>query len=87
MYIAVAWYRADQWAQLLQVSADAGDLESTYEQWHEQATRKMKLFRAQGMNVHEVPIDVDELLKWCEAQDRPVDAEARASFVLAKIEA
>ncbi len=83
--MGVGWYRKDQWDRLLEISADADDLEDAYEKWLEQAEVKFEQLRQEGVNVVKTPVDVNELLEWCQSHGRPVDGKARAAFVLEKV--
>jgi len=39
--VGIAWYRADQWARLHEVSVDGADLEPSYTAWEERAKRRL----------------------------------------------
>lgn len=81
----VAWYRREQWALLKSVAADAGDLEDSYDEWLEFAERYLKDVWDTGIDIFKVEVDVDELVRWCQEQNRPVDGAARSEFVTAKL--
>ena len=49
------------------------------------ASRRMVELRRQGAQAEKIVIDVEDLLKWCQEQDRPVDAVARAEYAAAKV--
>ncbi len=81
----IAWYRADQWPRLLQVSTDRSELADTYEGWLSTAEKALSEMESAGIRVHRVDVDVEELLAWCSAKGRPVDGPARAEFVAYKL--
>jgi hypothetical protein len=81
----VAWYRRDQWEQLLSVSTDRSDLEDTYEEWVNYAQHGIQVLENQGVRLVKVDVDVDDLIRWCADGNREVDAEARADFVADKV--
>ena len=37
--------------------------------------------RRAGVNPKRVDVDIEELAKWCAAQNRPLDGSARATYV------
>ena len=83
--LGMAWYQADQWDELRAVSADVDDLESTYEEWLAFAERKLSQLRAKGVILEKVPVDLDELVQWCESEGVKVDGRSRANFAAHKV--
>jgi hypothetical protein len=84
IHSGVAWYRRDQWPLLKSASADAEDLEETYDEWLEYAERHFKDIWDAGINLHKVDVDVEDLIGWCREQNRPLDGSARAAYVIKK---
>ncbi len=84
--IGAAWYRREQWIRLLEIASDRDALESTYEEWESDAEKALLDFAHRGVQVHKVDIDVDELISWCRANGRSVDAKARAAFTAEKLQ-
>jgi hypothetical protein len=84
--MGLAWYRPEQWARLIEVSADAGNLESTHEKWEVIAEKAVADFAQEGVAVQRVDVDVEELVEWCLARQCPVNAQARSSFAAHKLE-
>lgn len=76
----MAWYRPDQWQRLREVSSDAEDLEDSYDEWFELAEERMRDLREAGARAERVQIDVEELARWCDAEECPVDAAGRARY-------
>ena len=83
--IGMAWFRREEWAKLLEVSADRDQLEETYDEWLQSARQTLLHLRAEGQRVEKVDIGVDELLKWCQTRHVPVDASARADLAAAQL--
>ena len=81
----VAWYSREQWALLRSVASDVHDLEETFDEWIEYASRTFKGIRDTGIDLVKVDVDVDELILWCKKKGCPVDAEARTAFVIHKL--
>ena len=78
----IAWYRSDQWADLRRVVSDPAELKSTYEEWQAVVKRSVPDLINAGMNPVKVPVDVTELVSWCRQRGKPVDADARAQYVV-----
>lgn len=83
--VGLAWYRKDEWPQLLEVSVDADQLEGSWDEWVRHARKKLARMVTQGVPVEKVDVGVDDLVAWCRRQGRPVDASARADFALDKL--
>lgn len=81
--VGYAWYRAEQWERLRDVSADRDNLEESFEEWVELAARRYEKMRREGLRLQKV--DVEELLKWCKGRGIPVDASARSEFAAHKL--
>jgi hypothetical protein len=77
----IAWYYPEQWGRLLDVSVDRNSLETTHEAWLRLAEKAMFDIKRSGISPRKVYIDVEKLVAWCKAQNRPVDGAARAEFV------
>ncbi len=78
--VGIAWYDPTQWAKLKQVAADAEKMDATQEAWQRGFERTERELAARGLTVRRVPIDVDALVAWCGAQNKPVNGEARAEY-------
>ena len=61
-------------------AADPDVLEETYEEWLGIAQKAVLDFGRQGVRVERVDVDLEELLAWCRANNRPLDGKARAEF-------
>ena len=78
--VEMAWYRREQWALLLALSAAADKLEETYDAWLAFASDELRKLEAKGLRVHKIDVEVGALTRWCESEGRPVDGEARAEY-------
>ena len=83
--IGVAWYRKEQWGDLLGVSEDRDKLEATYGEWLIEANLALRRMRQSGMDIRKVDVDVEELVRWCREQGRPVNAASRAYYVAERV--
>jgi hypothetical protein len=83
--MGVAWYRPDQWDRLLEISSDRAELENTYDEWKAVAEENLVNLAQHGYKLRKVHIDVEELLVWCNSQNRAVDGDARTEFTVMKL--
>jgi|GEM_PF-317604 len=83
--MGVAWYRPEQWERLREISEDREELETTYEDWKGSAERALREMRKAGMYPEKVDIDVEDLLRWCNEQNQPVDSSARVRYTAEKV--
>ena len=82
----VAWYKRDQWDQLLSVSTDRDTLEKTYDEWITGAQASYKQIEQMGLELQKIEVDINELIQWCQQNCLNIDSSARTSFVLEKIQ-
>lgn len=67
------------------VAADTEVLEETYNQWLALANDAMTRLEPDGIKAQSIDIDVDELVRWCAEQRRPIDQASRAAFTSFKL--
>lgn len=79
--IGIAFYRPDQWEQLLATAEDSEELESTWEEWRKNADNLIKNLRSAGIKVKEVLIDLNEFNEYCRVNNLPNNAETRSKYV------
>jgi hypothetical protein len=78
--LGVAWFRPEQWELLRSLSVDADVLEQTHAEWKKLALRTIQDLARRGVLARRVDVDVERLQAWCKAQNRPLDASARAAY-------
>ena len=83
--MGIGVYRREQWPLLRALAVDSQDLEPQYDLWFKALTEFKVQLQSMGHASTEVDIDVNELLAWCEAQNRPLDAQARTEFIEIKV--
>ncbi len=83
--MGVAWYRREQWGRFLEISSDRAELEDTYDEWKAVAEENLGNLAQHGYKLCKVEIDVEELLIWCNSQNRAVDGDARTEFTVMKL--
>lgn len=79
--VGVFWYRQDQYERFLASADDRDTLEDTRADWHVTAERVLRQYRARGLNIRKVEIDLDDLLAYCRAEGRPNDGAAPSAYV------
>ena len=75
-----AWYRAEQWDRLREISVDRDKLQDRYEDWVADAERSLQEIRQRGGHAEKIDVDVEELLAWCQAEGLDVNGKARAQY-------
>jgi hypothetical protein len=83
--VGVAWYRPAQWERIREISADADDLEETYEEWLNSAEQNLKEIKVPGLHLLKVDIDSEQLIAWCNLRGLELNAEARSQYVAEKV--
>jgi hypothetical protein len=84
-FLAIAWYKSEQWQRLLEISEDRAELESTHTEWELNAVQSMKKLMRSGLRLVKISVDVEELLHWCLAGNRPVNGETRSTYAAEKL--
>lgn len=79
--VGVCWYRQEQYERFLASADDREALEDTWADWQVTAERVLRQYRARGLNIRKVEIDLDDLLAYCRAEGRPNDGAARSAYV------
>ncbi len=82
--LGVGWYKENQWALLLKHSVDRENLEPTYAEWLEGISEGIENLSKSGLQVVKIPIDVEEMIKWCKESEYPFDGESRATYISLK---
>ena len=80
--LALAWYRQDQWQLLLACSTDVDKLARTYQEWLEHAEEKVNEMGKEGINVVKIDINIEDMKKWCERHDKPIDGYTRSEYAV-----
>lgn len=85
--LGIAWYRAEQWPDLLAAVSDRSEFEERHEDWLATAEKTLEDMTRAGSRVERVEVDVTEMVAWCRARKAPLDARARSRFVSEKLQA
>ena len=81
----IAWYRRDQWTRLRELAPDVEKIEESYEDWLAGAQTALVQLAVAGVRAQRVDVDLDELVRWCRGEGRPLDSAARAAFVASRL--
>jgi diphthamide synthase (EF-2-diphthine--ammonia ligase) len=84
-FIAIAWYKSEQWQRLLDISEDRAELENTHSEWERNAVQSMRKLMRSGLRLVKISVDVEELLQWCLAENHPVNGETRSKYAAEKL--
>jgi hypothetical protein len=66
-------------------AADVDNLHDTYEEWVQDATRRLQELRDLGFTVEKVHVEMAELARWCLQRGLPLDGSSRAQFASDKM--
>ena len=80
----IGWYKENQWDLLLKHAVDSDDLEPTYAEWREGISEGIENLSNSGIQVEKIPIDVNEMIKWCKDNNYPFDGESRSAYITLK---
>jgi hypothetical protein len=76
----IAWYRRNQWTRLRELAADPDKLEESYDDWLAGAQKALVQIAVTGVRAQRVDVDIDALVRWCQAEGRRLDSAARAAY-------
>ena len=78
--IGIFWVRAEDYERFLDICTDRLNLPPTYEEWLSQVNQRLQQFEGRGLNLVKVIVDLDELIAWCRATRRKIDADSRTAY-------
>jgi hypothetical protein len=80
----IAIYRQDQWETLLAAAADRDSLEKTWEKWKAGIEKVIVALKKAGIPFVLIPLDVEEIARYCKEQGVPNDLKARYDLMILK---
>jgi len=80
--VCIAWFEANQWEKLIEVSIDSSSLGETYEVWRNNAETMIEKMQSGGMILQKIQVEVDELVEWAKRKGVPIDGKARSEFAI-----
>jgi hypothetical protein len=78
--MGIAWYRKEDYDRILKIFDNPDDLPGTYDEWHVMAEKLFETVLKTQARPVKVIIDPDEFPKWCAANGRNIDADARKAY-------
>lgn len=81
----IIWWTPEQWERAKRISDDSHAFDDTYQDWKESAEQALKNFHDLRITAYKIEIDLNELIKWCNKKNKPLDGKARSEFVSGKI--
>lgn len=79
--IGVGWYTENEWHRLCTVAEDADRLEKSYGEWLEAFQKGCAELTKAGIIPVKVPVNVRDLLDWCNRKGLPVNSGSRSQFI------
>jgi hypothetical protein len=81
MILGIAWYRRDQWAQLLSDFADARHMHKTWDEWRRAAENGIEQLSRRGRIIYPVLLDAEEITRYCHERGLPNIGKTRLRLV------
>jgi hypothetical protein len=81
---AIAFYKKEQWEELLASAEDRDDFETTWDEWNARAEEMIQEMSKYGVRSVRVELDIEEIKEYCEQQGIPNNAAARAQLAVLK---
>ena len=78
--LGMAWYREDEYSEILKVMIDASVLPRTFEAWEKKAFHEFTKYRSLGYIVDRAYIDPETFPGWCGERGLDINAEPRKLF-------
>lgn len=80
--IAMAWFRREDWNDLLAIFDDPQVMPATYDKWLEKAEAGFRFHKSRGAIVKKIYINPQTFPDWCRRRGLRVDADARTTFAV-----
>lgn len=77
----ICWIKEEQWQRFIEVAEDADMLEDSWQEWAEKTDEMISTFAEKGITVTKVPVDIEELISWCNERQRGISSSSRAEYV------
>jgi hypothetical protein len=83
--VVVPWFTPESWPKMREAAADRDRLHDTFEEFERSSAVSVNDVVAKGHPVEKIQLDVDALIAWCKAEDRPLDRGARQMFAMLSV--
>jgi len=81
MSIGIGCFIKDQYDELLKISSDSENMDSTWEEWLKNKERAKQEMSNKGVICVDVKVDLFELMDYCQKERLLVNGKSRARFV------
>lgn len=82
--VKLAYYNKKDWKRFTEIADDRESLHDTWNQWHKDFLKMKKNLLSQGMEVVDVEVDLDELIRYCQLNGLKNNGSTRSRFVQTK---
>ena len=79
--VGIPWYRKRDYARIVSLMADTGQLPNSYERWRYRAERLERALRAAGKTSMRALIEPKAFARWCAAHRLKANAHSRLLYV------
>jgi hypothetical protein len=78
--INLAYYHKKDWPRFLEIIDDRASQHENWEDWYKDFKKWKKNLIREGYTVNEYPVNLDELIVYCNSLGIKIDGKARSSF-------
>ena len=82
--IKLAYYRKKDWKRFINLIDDPESMHDRWHNWQKDFERAKRDLIAQGFEVIDIEVDIDELIEYCKSRGIKNDVKARSQFVTDK---
>jgi len=82
----IAWYTPEEWDSIREQVADPETFDYTYNEWLANAQKTVSELRSAGTKAYRIPFHLDDFLRWCRANAKQPNSEARSEYTSAETE-
>lgn len=82
----MSWWRPDNYARVVEISADKEQFVDTFEEWRESAQELFNEIQKQGLLAVKVMVDPEELLAWATSEGYEINSSTRSQFAVLTFE-
>lgn len=85
MAIGVAWYRKEDWNELMEEFEDAGNMQDSWQEWRKAAEDGIERLHKAGRVGYPVILKAHEIREFCRSRDLPNTGNTRVRLVNEKL--
>lgn len=80
LVLGIATYQFNDWKELLSISEDSENLETTWDEWNNNIHKYEERLRKDHMPFKEILIELNELKDYCRKKGLQKNGESRSQF-------